>query len=77
MNPTMAQQKESDMEIFITGTEKAIMMVEGGAQEVPEDEVLGAILEGHRAVQPLIQLQHKLREMVGVKKREFTPAPVD
>jgi polyribonucleotide nucleotidyltransferase len=77
VNPTMAQQKESDMEIFITGTEKAIMMVEGGAQEVPEDEVLGAILEGHRAVQPLIKLQHQLRELVGIKKREFTPPPVD
>lgn len=39
INPTMAQQKESDMEIFIAGTEKAIMMVEGGAQEAPEDEL--------------------------------------
>ncbi len=77
VNPTLAQQKESDMEIFITATEKAIMMVEGGAQEVPEEEILQAILEGHRSIQPLLKLQHQLREMVGVAKREFVPPAVD
>ena len=77
INPTLAQQKESDMEILIAGTENAIMMVEGGAQEVPEAEVLEAILQGHASLKPLIEMQRKLREMVGVAKREFVPAAVD
>ncbi len=77
INPTLAQQKESDIEVFVAGTGKAIMMVEGGAQEVPEEELLQAILEGHRAIQPLLELQHKLREQVGRPKREFVPPTVD
>ena len=77
INPTLAQQKESDMEVLVAGTENAIMMVEGGAQEVPEAELLEGILQGHRSLKPIIEMQRKLREMVGVAKREFTPAPVD
>jgi polyribonucleotide nucleotidyltransferase len=77
INPTLAQQKESDIEVFVAGTAKAIMMVEGGAQEVPEEELLHAILEGHRSIQPLLELQHKLREQLGRPKRVFTPAAVD
>src|SRR5688572_23038648 len=71
INPTLAQQKESDIEVFVAATAKAIMMVEGGAQEVPEEEILQAILEGHRSIQPILEMQHKLREMVGRPKREF------
>ncbi len=77
INPTLAQQAESDMEVLVTGTENAIMMVEGGAKEVPEAELLQGILEGHRAIKPVIEMQRKLREMVGVPKREFIPAKVD
>jgi len=77
INPTLAQQEESDMEVFVTATENAIMMVEGGAKEVPEEELLNGIMEGHRAIKAVIDLQKKLREMVGRPKREFVPAPVD
>lgn len=77
INPTLKQLEESDMEVLIAGTEGAIMMVEGGAQEVPEAELLEGILEGHRSLKPIIEMQRKLREMVGHEKRAFTPAPVD
>ncbi len=77
INPTLAQLKESDMEVLVAGTENAIMMVEGGAQEVPEDQLLQGILEGHRSLKPILEMQRKLREMVGVEKREFVPAQVD
>ena len=77
INPTLEQQKVSDIEVFVAATAKAIMMVEGGAQEVPEDEILQAILEGHRSIQPILEMQHKLREMVGKPKRTFTPPTVD
>jgi polyribonucleotide nucleotidyltransferase len=77
VNPTLKQLEESDMEVLLTGTENAIMMVEGGAKEVPEEELLNGLLEGHRSLKPIIEMQRKLREMVGVPKREFVPAPVD
>lgn len=77
INPTMSQQKESDIEVVVTGTEKAIMMVEGGAQEVSEADLLAAILEGHRAIQPLIAMQRKLQAELGKPKREFVPAAID
>ncbi|MCO5142084.1 MAG: polyribonucleotide nucleotidyltransferase [Oligoflexia bacterium] len=77
INPTLEQQKVSDMEIFVAGTENAIMMVEGGAQEVPEDEILNAILEGHRSMKPVIEMQRKFREMVGIAKRDFVAAKLD
>lgn len=77
INPTLAQQKESDVEVLVAGTENAIMMVEGGAQEVPEAELLEGILEGHRSLKPIIEMQRKLREMVGNEKRKFEPAKVD
>lgn len=78
INPTLAQLKESDIEVLVAATENAIMMVEGGAQEVPEAELLEAILAGHNAIKPLVQLQRKFREeLKAPAKREFTPAAVD
>jgi polyribonucleotide nucleotidyltransferase len=77
INPTLAQQKESDIEVLVAGTEGAIMMVEGGAREVPEDQLLEAILAGHRSIKPLITLQREMQAKLGKKKREFVPPPVD
>ena len=73
INPTLAEQERSDMEVLVAGTEKAIMMVEGGAKEVPEAELLEAILAGHKALQPIIQMQRDLQKKIGIAKREFTP----
>ena len=47
MNPTQAQLDESDLDIFLSGSRDAIVMVEGGAQIVPEDEILEALFAGH------------------------------
>ena len=77
INPTLAQQKESDIEVLVAGTENAIMMVEGGAEQVPEEELLQAILAGHRSLKPIIQIQRELREKVGIAKRVFESAKVD
>ena len=77
LNPSLAQQEESDMEIFVAGTQNAVMMVEGGAQEVPEDEVLGAVIFGHKSMQPVIEMQKEFVKMIGKPKREFTPPAVD
>ena len=62
------------MEILIAGTKNAIMMVEGGAREVPEDEVLEAIVRGHNEIKKVVEIVEELRKLCGKPKREFTPA---
>lgn len=76
-NPSLAQQEQSDIDVFVAGTEHAIMMVEGGARIVPEDDVLQAILFGHEQMKPVIRLIHELREKTGAKaKRTVEPAAI-
>src|SRR5262249_36145712 len=81
VNPTWSQidKGETDMEIFITGTAKAIMMVEGGAREVPEEQVLEAIVRGHNEIKNAVKIVEELRKLTGSKpKREFKAAvPAD
>ncbi|MDY0212414.1 MAG: polyribonucleotide nucleotidyltransferase [Desulfuromonadaceae bacterium] len=76
-NPTLEQIKLSDIEIVVAGSREAIMMVEGEANLVSEDEMLEAIFFGHRSIQPLIEMQEKLQQLVGVTKREFVLPEVD
>lgn len=76
-NPTIEQIKLSDIEIVVAGSREAIMMVEGEANLVSEDEMLEAIFFGHRSIQPLIEMQEKLQGLVGVTKREFALPEVD
>jgi polyribonucleotide nucleotidyltransferase len=77
INPTQTQLDESDVDIFLSGSKDAIVMVEGGAQMVPEDEILEALFAGHRAMQPLLELQEELRRQVGKAKREVPLARLD
>src|SRR5215831_6451850 len=77
MNPTQAQLDESDLDIFLSGSCNAIVMVEGGAQVVPEDQILEALFAGHEAIQPLIQIQEEIRQVVGKPKREVPLAHID
>jgi polyribonucleotide nucleotidyltransferase len=76
-NPTLQQMAESDIEIVVSGSRDAVMMVEGEADLVSEDEMLEAIFFGHQSLQPLIDMQLKLQEMVGKPKREFQAPEVD
>src|SRR5919109_368559 len=76
-NPTVEQLANSDMEIVVAASRDAVIMVEGGAAEVSESDLLEAIFFGHAAVQPLINAQEKLRAMAGVPKREVAPKAVD
>jgi polyribonucleotide nucleotidyltransferase len=68
INPSFESIKESDLEIIVAGSEEAVVMVEGGANILPEDEVLEAIMFGHRSVQDIIALQKELRQRVGKPK---------
>ncbi|HWT77780.1 MAG TPA: polyribonucleotide nucleotidyltransferase, partial [Candidatus Methylomirabilis sp.] len=77
VNPTYAQLEKSDIDMVLAGTESAIVMVEGGSREVPEEVLLEALLHGHRALQPIIQIQRDLARQKGVTQPVFSSAPVD
>jgi polyribonucleotide nucleotidyltransferase len=72
-NPVHAQKGASDLDFVVAGSRTALVMVEGGAQEISEAEVLGALQFAHREFQPLLDAQDELRRLAGVKKRELVP----
>jgi polyribonucleotide nucleotidyltransferase len=76
-NPTFKEREDSDMDIIVAASKDAIMMVEGEMHELQEDTVIDALLFAHQAVQPLIELQERLRAAVGKEKRPFTPPVAD
>jgi polyribonucleotide nucleotidyltransferase len=76
-NPTREQMAASDLDIIVSGSKEAVMMVEGEADLISEDDMLEAIFFGHDALQPLIELQSKLQALVGVSKRAFEVAKAD
>jgi polyribonucleotide nucleotidyltransferase len=73
VNPTREEQKSSDINLIVAGSRDAVVMVEGGGVFVSEEDMLEAIFFGHDALQPIIDMQIKLREAVNPTKR---PAPV-
>ena len=76
INPTWSQLDtgESDMDIFVCGTKNAVMMVEGGAREVPEDQVLAAVVHGHNEIKKITAVIEELRKLTGSKpKMEVAP----
>jgi len=71
INPTYEEMELSDIDLFVAGSEEAIIMVEGSAKELPEKEVLEAIFFGHQSLKPIIELQKKLREAMGSPPKEL------
>ncbi|MBI5516140.1 MAG: polyribonucleotide nucleotidyltransferase [Deltaproteobacteria bacterium] len=71
-NPTFQELERSDLEIVVAASRDAIVMVEGGADEVTEDDLIDALMFAHRSVQGVLDLQERLREAVGKAKRAFT-----
>ena len=72
VNPTIPEMVNSRLDLRVAGTREAILMVEAGANEVPEEIVVEALKLAHEAIQPLIDLQEEMREAVGKPKREYT-----
>ena len=70
LNPTFLQLQHSEMDIVIAGSSDSIVMVEGGAIEVGEDDILDAITIGHKGIKELISMQEELLE--GVKQPKMT-----
>ncbi|MFT5444635.1 MAG: polyribonucleotide nucleotidyltransferase [Myxococcota bacterium] len=68
INPTPEALENSDIEFIVAGHRGSIVMVEGGADQVPEDEVLAALKFGHEALLPVIDMIEDLKSKVGVEK---------
>jgi len=71
LNPTHDELEMSDIDLFVAGSEDAIIMVEGSAKEVKEEEILEAILFGHQSLKPVIGLQNQLKLASGTTPKEF------
>jgi polyribonucleotide nucleotidyltransferase len=71
VNPRLPDFDRSDLNIFVAGSRDAILMVEGEANEVPEEEVLDAVLFAHRSLAPVLDLQERMAREIGKEKRAF------
>lgn len=68
VNPTFDQIKESDLVILVAGTEEGITMVEGGANEIPEELMVQAISTAHKTIKEICRMQRQLAELAGKTK---------
>jgi polyribonucleotide nucleotidyltransferase len=71
VNPTYEQIEQCDLEIVVAGSEKGITMVEGGAREIDEAVMVGAIEEAHKSIKELCRVQRELAALVGKPKLEL------
>lgn len=71
INPTYSEIQESELDLVVAGTEKAIIMVEGSAYEITEDQMLEALSLGHQEIKKIVQIQNELRARTGKPKKEF------
>ncbi len=73
LNPTQEQRKESSLDLIVTGKKDGVVMIEGGAKEIPEDKVIDAVEFALPAVQEMVEMQLELAEKVGVVRDEIPP----
>ncbi|MCR5483793.1 MAG: polyribonucleotide nucleotidyltransferase [Bacilli bacterium] len=71
INPTPAELEESDIDLTVAGTKKAINMVEAGSKEVSEEDMLDALMFGHEAVKELCEFQESIIKEIGEEKMEY------
>ena len=71
INPTFEQRQVSDLNLTVCGTEDAIMMVEAGANELPEDQMLEAILTGHEEIKNICRFIKEIVAEVGKEKQDY------
>ncbi|EGP5323535.1 polyribonucleotide nucleotidyltransferase [Enterococcus faecium] len=77
LNPTVEQAEQTDIELTVAGTKQAINMVESGAKEVSEEDMLGALLFGFDAIKELVAFQEEIVQAAGKEKMEVTLLQVD
>ena len=69
-NPTYQEIEDSDLDLRIAGTADAILMVEAGSKEISEADMVKALVFGHEAIQPLVQIQKEMAAAIGKPKRD-------
>lgn len=77
LNPTVEQAQQTDIELTVAGTKQAINMVESGAKEVSEEDMLGALLFGFDAIKEMVAFQEEIVAAVGKEKMAITLLQVD
>lgn len=77
LNPTVEQLEQSDIDLTVAGTKDAINMVEAGAKEVPEEDMLEAIMFGHDAIKQIVAFQEQIVAEIGKEKMELKLYEVD
>ncbi|MFD1066271.1 polyribonucleotide nucleotidyltransferase [Oceanobacillus locisalsi] len=77
INPTVEQEEKSDIDLTVAGTKDAINMVEAGADEVPEDVMLEAIMFGHEEIKRLVAFQEEIVQAFGKEKFEVETAEAE
>jgi polyribonucleotide nucleotidyltransferase len=73
INPSATQMKETELDLVVAATDKAVMMVESEAKELPEDVMLGAVVYGHEQMQAVINMINELAAEVGKEAWDWTP----
>ena len=71
INPTVEEDEKSDINLTVAGTKDAINMVEAGAMEASEDDMLEALLFGHEAIKKLVAFEEEIIREIGVEKMEY------
>jgi len=74
VNPTIDELKDSELDLVVAGTSEAVLMVESEARELSEEVMLGAVMAGHQAFQPVIEAIIRLAERAAKEPRELTLA---
>ncbi|MEO0128128.1 MAG: polyribonucleotide nucleotidyltransferase [candidate division WOR-3 bacterium] len=77
INPTLTEQENCRVNLVIAGTRDAVVMIEGGAKEATEEEIIGAIKSGHNECVRIIEMEEKMREAIGKEKIENNEPFVD
>lgn len=77
INPDRENMEKSDIDLIVAGSREAVMMVEGGAKVVADEDMLEAVFFGHEALAPLLDMQEELRKQCGVEKMTVSLPPVN
>ena len=77
INPTAKELEASPLNLLVVGTEDGVCMIEAGAKEVDEETMLGAIAAAMEPIRRIIEIQKEHLRQLDIKKREFTPKPIN
>ncbi len=77
LNPTLEQRAKNDLQLTVAGSMEKIVMIEAGANEVPDDKMLEAIIFGHREIKKMVAFVNEIRAAIGKPKFSFQSMDVD